>query len=105
MPSEWPKPIKRIVVERPHTGRTRARARDIVTLAIRAGEVGGIWSYITGVAPEYIEPGKWKGQLKKSLANKITKAKLSQREKKLLGKNVRHDVLDAIGIGLFSLGR
>lgn len=109
MPDEWPEPITRIVVERPHTGRTHARAKDIITLAIRAGEVGGIWSYITGVTPEYIEPSRWKGQVPKKRMNEIVEAKLTPQELKLLNnirpKSAQHNVLDAIGIGLFLVGR
>lgn len=108
LPSEIPR-LGKIVIERPHTGRTRARARDIITLAIRAGEVGGVLRYLTGVEPEYIEPNKWKGQLPKKRCNDIVEAKLFPQEKRLLNdikpKSAQHNVLDAIGIGLFSVGR
>lgn len=101
--------VTRIIIERPHTGRTRARARDIITLAIRAGEVGGVLRYLTGVEPEYIEPQKWKGQLNKKRCNDIVEARLLPQEKSLLNKikplSAKHNVLDAIGIGLFSVGR
>lgn len=101
--------IKRIVVERPHAGRTRARARDILTLAVRAGEAGGVLRYLTGVEPEYIEPGKWKGQLPKKISNDRTLAKLTEAEKSILNNikplSARHNTLDAIGIGLFIVGR
>lgn len=101
--------ITRIMVERPHTGRTRARARDIITLAIRAGEVGGVLRYLTGVEPEYIEPQRWKGQLPKKRCNEIVEAKLFIQEKSLLNKikplSAKHNVLDAIGIGLYGVGR
>lgn len=108
LPPELP-PLKKIMIERPHTGRTRARARDILTLAIRAGEVGGVLRYLTGIEPEYIEPGKWKRQLPKKRCNDIVEAKLSPQEKSLLNKikplSAKHNVLDAVGIGLFLVGR
>ncbi len=108
-PKEGAKPLQRIVIERPHTGRTRARACDILTLAIRAGEVGGVLRYLTGVEPEYIEPGKWKGQLDKKKGNRMVEAKLSPQEiailNKIAKKSTQHNILDAIGIGLFIVGR
>jgi hypothetical protein len=108
-PDTLPAPITRIVVEKPHAGKTRARAKDILTLAVRAGEVGGIWSYITGVTPEYIEPQRWKGQLPKKRCNEIVEAKLTPQEMIFLNKikpaSAKHNVLDAIGIGLFIAGR
>lgn len=101
--------IQRIVVERPHAGKTRARARDILTLAIRAGEAGGVLRYVTGVEPEYIEPQRWKGQLPKKRCNEIVEAKLFIQEKSLLNKikplSAKHNVLDAVGIGLHCVGR
>lgn len=101
--------VKRLVVERPHAGRTRARARDILTLAVRAGEAGGLLGYFLGVNPEYLEPQKWKGQLSKKRCNEIVEAKLSVRELQIVNKikplSAKHNVLDAIGIGLFSVGR
>ena len=109
VPTSWQVPITRIVVERPHAGKTRARAKDILTLAIRAGEVGGLLRYLSGVEPEYIEPGRWKGQLNKDISNRIVKAKLLPQEMILLEqvkpKSAQHNVLDAIGIGLFFVGR
>lgn len=101
--------VTRIIIERPHTGKTRARARDIITLAIRAGEVGGLLRYLTNVEPEYIEPQKWKGQIPKKRCNEIVEAKLFIQEKSLLNKikplSAKHNVLDAVGIGLHHVGR
>lgn len=109
-----PDTVRRIIIERPHTGRTRARARDIITLAIRAGEVGGVLRYLTTqagktVEPEYIEPQRWKGQLPKKRCNDLVEAKLFIQEKSLLNKikplSAKHNVLDAVGIGLYAVGR
>lgn len=109
LPESWQAPLTRVVIERPHTGKTRARAKDILTLAIRAGEVGGLLRYLSGIEPEYIEPNRWKGQLKKEISNKMVERKLNPEEAKLLNnikpKSAQHNVLDAIGIGLFIVGR
>lgn len=65
--------------------------------------------FITGVEPEYIEPQRWKGQLPKKRCNEIVEGKLSPTEKRFLNdikpKSAQHNVLDAIGIGLFAVGR
>ena len=107
--THWPAPVTRIVVERQHPGRTRARVKDIITLAIRAGEVGGLLHYLTGVQPEYIEPNRWKGQLPKKRCNEIVEGLLRPEElailNKIKAKGTKHNVLDAIGIGLFLLLR
>ena len=101
--------IRRVVIERPHTGRTRAPAKDIITLAIRAGEAGGRLYFLTGVTPEYIEPQVWKGQIPKARCNEIVKSRLSSNEAALLEdmrpRSAVHNVLDAIGIGLYKLDR
>lgn len=112
MPAEWPAPITRLVVERPHTGITRARKKDIITLALRAGEVAGIWSYILRIAPEYLEPARWKGSLSKEQSHGLTKRKMRPEELavfqsccKELAESKHHNVLDAIGIGFYILRR
>jgi hypothetical protein len=113
-PSDYPdrlytRNITRIVIERPHTGRSRARARDIITLAVRAGEVGGVLRYLLKVEPEYIEPVRWKGSMEKKICNRAVEAKLLPQEIQILNKcgnkSTRHNILDAIGIGLFCVGR
>lgn len=112
MPCEGRKEITRILIERPHPFGGKARKRDIITLAIRAGELGGIWAWLTRVEPEYIEPHRWKGSVAKEEMNQRIRAKLTSREVerfeldcKKVGKSFRHNVLDAIGIGLWANGR
>lgn len=106
----------RIVLERPMIyphGRQRARPRDVITLALRAGEAGGHYGRAFGVAPEYFEPDEWKGgPVSKQAHHPRIWKRLSDAEGRVvsvsagrlaLGK--QHNVLDAIGIGLFALGR
>lgn len=108
-PKAFPRPVTRIVIEKPHTGKTRARAKDIITLAVRAGEAGGLMKKVTGVTPEYIEPNRWKGQLPKKRCNEIVEGKMLPEEMEILNKikkkATRHNILDAIGIGLWAIGR
>lgn len=104
--------VSRIVIERPHVGQTRSRKKDIITLAIRAGEVGGVLRYLTKVKPEYIEPNRWKGSTSKKIANDRAMAKLTaeetqtfQRDCKKVAKGKLNNVEDAIGIGLYACDR
>jgi hypothetical protein len=104
--------IIRVVIERPHKGKTPAPLESIIKLAIRAGELGATAQLLTGIKPEYIEPGRWKGSISKKISNERTMAKLTTPELKVftscckemaLGK--QHNVIDAIGIGLHVLRR
>lgn len=104
--------VDRAVIERPHAGEARARKKDLLTLAIRAGEWGGLIMANFGVTPEYVEPSKWKGSTPKGISQKRILARLTARErtiKELACKGVAeskcHNIVDAIGIGLWALGR
>lgn len=66
----------------------------------------------TGVEPEYIEPTKWKGSVKKDITHARIKKRLSPVELELYetqtaetAESLKHNVLDAIGIGLYVLKR
>ena len=107
LPDPWPT-ADRLVVEKPHTGRSKATAKDRITLAIRAGEAGALFGHHLKLKPEYIEPSRWKGSVDKPVMNKIVLAKLKPEELALLvgfTTTKKHNVLDAIGIALFSVGR
>lgn len=108
--------IGRVVLERPMIypgGRQRARPRDVITLALRAGEAAGLYARRYGVEPEYFEPDVWKGgSIAKEAHHPRVWKRLSQAEHEIVSKAAttvpekkRHNMLDAIGIGLFALGR
>ena len=103
----WPLPATptRLVVEQPHLGQSRASKKDLRTLALRAGEVGGRLAERLGLERiEFVEPNWWKrGSVEKSVMNERVRQRLSDSERVLAGKN--HNVLDAIGIALFCVGR
>ena len=90
----------------------------IVKLAINAGEWGGRYGQWCDV--NYIKPYEWKGQVPKPISHKRTQAKLRPEELDIVAKathsngdgthqpivaSKRHNMLDAIGIGLHVLGR
>ena len=57
-----------------------------------------------------IKPREWKGQVPKDICNKRTIARLSDAERTILTKKsyrktILHNLLDAVGIGLWALGR
>lgn len=93
--------------------RQKARPRDVITLALRAGERAGLYGLRYGVTPEYFEPDEWKGgPVPKEVNHQRTWTKLDAREQDVLrqaaasvAKGRHHDMLDAVGIGLFGIGR
>lgn len=107
--------VTRVLIERPMIypgGRQEARPRDVITLALRAGERGGAVRAATGVEPEYVEPRPWKGTIAKDTCHARIWARLSPDERAIVDKacvniapGLRHNVLDAVGIGLYGVGR
>lgn len=107
----------RVVVERPAIypgGRQKARPRDIITLAIRAGESGVAACVSADLedAVEYVEPAAWKGRVKKDACHAAIRRALAPEEIDVLDralaplpKTKAHNALDAVGIGLHALGR
>lgn len=98
------------VIERPTIyPRSRARPNDIVTLALTAGRIAAVlgWGETSWVLPK-----TWKGTLDGDLMHvRIIKA-LTDNERRVyftetdsLAEGLRHNVADAIGIGLHRLGR
>ena len=105
----------RAVIERPMIypgGRQKARPADVITLAVRAGEWGGRVESFLSITPEYVEPSTWKGQVPKDVHQLRIWARLAPDEQELVataGRGVsaskRHNIVDAVGIGLWALGR
>lgn len=79
---------------------------DLVDLAICVG-----WCELACCGPvTRYRPREWKGQTSKKLDNKRTLKVLSEPEKAVIDASdirpsLRHNILDAIGIGLRHLGR
>lgn len=87
---------------------------DIIKLALRAGEWGGF--YRSKAEIRYVLPFQWKGAVPKSVHHERIVFKLKDKELEAL-KGARrdatrpvplskmHNVLDAVGLGLFGVGR
>lgn len=101
--------IKRAMIERPIIkpfGRQKERPKDIITLALRAGEAAGRLMTV-GVQIEYVEPHVWKGgSIPKKISHARIRRKLTSQENLVIDRYARtHDAMDAVGIGLFAIGR
>jgi hypothetical protein len=106
---------QRVVIERPAIyahGRQKARPADVITLALRAGEWAGFCRAEGLPRPEYVEPAEWKGQVGKDVCHARAWARLSERERSRvdaavrgLSPGVRHNVLDAVALGLWAVQR
>jgi len=96
-----------VLIEKPliYALDSKGDPNNLITLAIRAGELGG-WAKTQGIPVRYVYPRTWKGTVPKAIGNKRTLAKLSDREKERLpemAKSNAHNMLDAVGIGLWWL--
>ena len=109
--------IERILVECPRLRpRGEKNPNAILTLARNAGQWGGRLERLGPV--EFILPNEWKGSAPKDVSHARIWAKLDDAEKGIVddafrahpGRNGmapsrRHNVLDALGIGLWGVGR
>jgi hypothetical protein len=101
--------VRRIVIEIPQVYPAHpVPPNDLVTLAFLAGRyVGGAR---VGAEVYTVFPHQWKGNLSKEACAARVRFRLSAEEKKVVDDlrvpaKQLHNVMDAIGIGLFALGR
>lgn len=114
-PKPLPEALELLVVERPviyPKGKTR-NPNDEITLALNAGEWIGRFG-ARAKEKRYLEPRTWKGTIDGDVCNARVFGKLDAGEQLAFEDAVRaqripikkrHNVLDAIGIGLFVSGR
>lgn len=97
------------VVERAHQGQGKATLKDLITLSIRAGALAQ-----AAGAPDtrFLEPGTWKGSAPKHISERrVAEALTPDEQARVLAclrahpAALRHNALDAIGIGLHFLRR
>jgi hypothetical protein len=93
--------VKVLALERQYLPKTHPRPMNIVELAFAAGRVAGIWAECRLVE---LPPSTWKGSVPKRIMLDRIRSRLDADEITLtVGLN--EHVMDAIGIGLFALGR
>lgn len=80
----------------------------ILTLARNAGEWGGQYRVLAVAEVHYVTPSDWKGQLSKDICHARAWGKLNADEQAVVNKagrgmsaSTRHNMLDAVGIGLW----
>jgi hypothetical protein len=107
--------ITEVVIECPYVypgGKTKD-PNAIVTLALNAGTWAGRYERCN---VRYVRPWQWKGQTPKEIHHERIRAKLDASETAIvtggtarfgarLPKSKAHNVLDAVGLGLFAVGR
>jgi hypothetical protein len=79
---------------------------DLITVAVIAGIAAA--SFLPyGIEPQLVRPSRWKGNRPKAVDNQYTLSLLDEDEKCKLVKvsSKQHNVLDAVGIGLWRVGR
>ncbi len=96
------------VFEVPQVYRGAARGADPADLLEIAGVVGAVAGNSPATNRVHFLPRMWKGQVPKDVHNKrveaaLSSAELSNIETRLVTQ--RHNTLDAVGLGLFFLGR
>lgn len=100
--------IDEVVIEVPQIYMQRkwkGDPNDLIDVAVTAGRVAGQFSQV-----EFVRPRIWKGNRPKDIDNNYTLSQLISKELTILNicgvqKSKRHNVVDAIGIGLWKLGR
>jgi hypothetical protein len=101
----------RLVIEIPNAHESKGKERSkrdpqaIITLAITCGQ----WiRHVSAPDTVRVFPSVWKGQVPKAVHNQRVLACLTPDERQLipaLAASKLHNVIDAVGLGLFNLGR
>jgi len=92
-----------LVIEQPvfyPDGRNKSRPKDLLTLAILAGEIAGLYRRKVEVV-EFVTPREWKGSVSKEICHNRMESILTQSE----AMPSNHNAKDAVGIGLWKVGR
>lgn len=103
-------PCDVVVVELPQVylhGRMVGDPDDLIGMAFTAGRIVSLISCGEVVT---VKPAEWKGQVPKDIHNARTMAKLNEYEREVLEhsgvpKHLKHNLIDAIGLGLWYLKR
>lgn len=99
---------KLLVVEKPKIypiEKWKGDPNDLIDVAITAGVVIGVFK---DSKIDLVLPHTWKGQRPKDVDNQYTLSLLTKIEQGKIGhypKTKMHNVIDAIGLGLWKIGR
>lgn len=105
------KKIDLVVIERPQWRGigSKENIADLLVLAELVGEYAQLFRS-SGIEVERVWPSTWKGSVPKDIHQKRILAKLSPDEIEVIPKRPRakdhdHNILDAVGVGLWKLRR
>jgi hypothetical protein len=99
---EWTQRVA--VIEFPQVHRDTPNPNDIVKLASACGAYTAILQSL-GFTVTWVAPSEWKGTVPKDIMFKRILAKVTPDEYTRLKKPKDHNVVDAVGIGLWHLNR
>lgn len=96
-----------VVVEVPQVYRHTKDASALIKVALVAGACASV---LVAGQIETVLPHAWKGTRPKEICNKLTRSILEPEELDILTavdapKSLMHNVVDAVGIGLWKVGR
>jgi len=103
-------------VPRIYPGNSKGDPNDIIKLAMRAGEIRGHYIRTASVRIVEVFPRTWKGNVPKDIHHARVLAALDEQERGVLAPRARrvtktnphgfdHNMLDAVGLGLWFLQR
>ena len=88
----------------------KGRQEDLVNVIYMAGSIAGVIYQLSHVELRTVKPHEWKKNVKKDIHNKRIISRLNTEELDIFNacdapKSLRHNVIDAIGVGLYALKR
>jgi hypothetical protein len=112
MPPQDPWAVRTVVIELPQVypfGQGKGDPNQLITLAVIVGDLRGFYRR-QGCIVQLVKPRTWKGTVPKKIHNERVLRKLSSEELDILPKRPRakdydHNMVDAIGLGLWALQR
>lgn len=95
---------RNVVIEEPTIyPHSKADPNDIMKLQLKVGQLKNIFES-RGFSVTLVQPRTWKRQVKKKVHHPRILKRLEPAEY-IIARDQRHDVLDAVGLGLWKLGR
>jgi hypothetical protein len=105
---EWDPVLAVIEVPRIYPmGKGKGDPNDLLTLALSVGDLRGFYQR-RGMRVRLVTPRQWKGTAPKDIHNRRILDNLNEHETEVLpslAKSKAHNMIDAIGLGLWVLGR
>jgi hypothetical protein len=107
-PGRLPAPVAGtlVLIEMPRAygGRTKGDPDDLLDLAMIVGEIKRHYQ-AAGCTVELVWPRTWKGTVPKPIHNARVLNALNDQELRLLPRIRNHNMVDAVGLGLWKLRR